>query len=197
MHPTIYSIYEEICTERHAGEPVLEIGAVPSEESLLNMKSLRHLTEKIGVNMDGSYSYQDFNILKENANDLSCFQDGQFATVLCNAVLEHDKCFWKTIAEIKRVTQSGGLIVIGTPGYTQFKLDKYLKHLAIKSPFLKRHVGVLINSTLTYHIHNAPGDYYRFSPQAFKEVFFEGLNEVQIQTVMMPPRIIGTGIKPD
>ena len=41
-----------------------------------------------------------------------------------------------------------------------------------------------------------PGDYYRFSEQAVREVFFEGMKEVEIRTVLVPPRIIGTGIRP-
>jgi hypothetical protein len=45
-------------------------------------------------------------------------------------------------------------------------------------------------------MHYYPGDYYRFSPQAFKEVFFEGMDAVEIRIILSPPRIIGWGIKP-
>jgi len=50
-------------------------------------------------------------------------------------------------------------------------------------------------ATITFEIHAAPGDYYRFSPQAFKEVLFDGMDAVEVRTIMLPPRIIGAGIK--
>ncbi len=53
----------------------------------------------------------------------------------------------------------------------------------------------LKDNTLTYRIHNAPGDFYRCSIQTFKEVFFEGFNEVKLETIMIPPSTIGYGFK--
>src|SRR5262245_31372980 len=100
MHPRTFKEFERICSTRRAGGRVLEIGAVPADYSLLCMKSIASATEKIGINLDGPYEYQDFTILKGNANAMDCFSDGQFDTVLCNAVLEHDPFFWKTLAEI-------------------------------------------------------------------------------------------------
>lgn len=44
-------------------------------------------------------------------------------------------------------------------------------------------------------MHATPGDYYRFSPQAFREVFFKGTDDVEVRTIMLPPRIIGAGTK--
>src|SRR5882757_9510429 len=113
MHPLMYQEYERICTERPIRGSVLEVGAVPSDLSLLGMKSLQHASSKIGIDLDGPHEYRDFKIVKGNANSMDCFQDNQFDAVLCNAVLEHDKYFWKTLQEIKRVTKPGGLIVIG------------------------------------------------------------------------------------
>jgi hypothetical protein len=82
---------------------VLEVGAVPSDACLLNMKSLASATEKVGADLEGPSEYKDFKILNANANCLNCFEDGRFDGVLCNAVLEHDKYFWKTVPEIKRL----------------------------------------------------------------------------------------------
>ena len=48
---------------------------------------------------------------------MAFFPDQRFDVVLCNAVLEHDRFFWETLAEIRRVTRAGGLVVIGTPGF--------------------------------------------------------------------------------
>ena len=81
MHPRVYRAFEAICSEREVGERVLEIGAVPDDSSLLNMRSLRGVREKIGLNLDGPYDYKDFRIVKGNANAMTCFEDGWFDTV--------------------------------------------------------------------------------------------------------------------
>ncbi len=124
MHPRIFQEFEKICSERSITGSVLEVGAIPSNDSLLSMKSLESATEKVGINLNGPHEFEDFRIYKGNANCMDCFEDERFEVVLCNAMLEHDKYFWKTVAEIKRVTKPGGLIVIGVPGYKYFKAEK-------------------------------------------------------------------------
>jgi len=94
---------------------------------LLCLDALENATEKIGLNIIGPYTYKDFTILQGNANNMDCFVDNTFDAVLCNAVLEHDKFFWKTVSEIYRVTKKGGVIVIGTPGYTRYHSEKKVK----------------------------------------------------------------------
>lgn len=199
MHPRIYQEFETICSERNISGSVLEIGALPSKTSLLCMKSLRNATKKVGVNLDGPHEFEDFTIKRQNANSMDCFEDESFDVVLCNAMLEHDKYFWKTIEEIKRVAKPGGLIVIGTPGYKYFKVEK-AKSILNKIPLIRRfnlnsYLNLFFRATITLQIHNYPGDYYRFSPQAFEDVFFDELNDVQIRSIMLPPRIIGMGTK--
>ena len=51
----------------------------------------------------------------------------------------------------------------------------------------------LFKGTTTLHIHNWPGDYYRFSPQCYREVLLEGMDNVHVYSVMIPPRIVGIG----
>lgn len=199
MHPRIYQEFEQICSKRHISGSVLEVGAIPSKMSLLCMKSLESATEKVGINLDGPHDFKDFRIHKGNANFMDCFEDNRFDVVLCNAMLEHDKHFWKTIAEIKRVTKPGGLIVIGTPGYKYLKIEK-VKSILRKIPLIRhlssnQYLNLFFSATITFQIHAAPGDYYRFSPQAFKEVFFEDIDDVEVRSVMLPPRIIGAGTK--
>lgn len=180
--------------EQNAGGRVLEIGAVPSDKSLLAMESLQNARSKSGINLDGPYEYRDFQILKGNANDMTYFEDETFDTVLSNATLEHDKFFWKSIAEIQRITKPGGLIVIAGPGYVKLASERFFaSKLLRKVPFLK----CITNSTLTFHVHRSPGDYYRFGLQAFEEVFFAGMVDVTVYPLMIPPRIIGYGVKPD
>jgi len=196
MHPAVFNVFEEICRAREIRGAVLEIGATPDDSTLLNLPSLAGAAEKIGINKTGGSRFQNFTILEVDANDMTCFPDRRFDAVLCNAVLEHDRFFWKTLAEIRRVVRVGGLVVIGTPGYRQLPFETKLRRwLARLSRFSGRPDGwPLQHSTLTLGVHNFPGDYYRFSEQTFREVFFAGMAEVVIRTVLVPPRIIGAGV---
>ncbi len=199
MHPRVFQEFERICAENEVSGSVLEVGAVPSNDSLLCMKALGNATEKIGLNLMESGRYMDFNIVKGNANHMASFENDRFDATLCNSVLEHDKFFWKTLSEMKRVTKPGGLIVIGTPGYSALKAEK-LKSYMRKIPLVRKlrwnqYLNMFFTATITFEIHNAPGDYYRFSPQAYKEVFFEGLQNVEVRSIMLPPRVIGVGTK--
>lgn len=198
MHPDQFQAFERICAERGAGGSVLEIGAVPSEDSLLCLGSLRTATRRVGVNLDGPSTYRDFAILKADANDLGCFRDGEFDTVLCNAVLEHDLFFWKALDEMRRVTRTGGLIVIGVPGFV--KPGPAGRSARIGLSFARvlfsRRVESLLVSTPVLRLHDCPLDYYRFSPRAVADLFMRGLDDVRIFCHMTPPRIIGSGIKP-
>ena len=200
MHRRVYEQFEKICTARNVSGRVLEIGATPDDSTLLCMRSLENATEKIGVNIDGPYTYRDFEILAGNANELTEFADGSFDLVLCNAMLEHDKWFYKTIAEIKRVTRSGGTIVIGVPSYRRVAPLETIQSIMGRLPLLKQWSAATrfdapFTATLTFKVHDWPGDYYRFSEQAVREVFFEGCRDVEICSVMSPPRLIGSGVK--
>ncbi|MDB6151290.1 MAG: hypothetical protein JWQ44_2738 [Chthoniobacter sp.] len=199
MHDEVYRQFERICSRRRAGGAVLEIGAVPSATTLLGLPSLKQATERIGINLDPPTQHEGFTILQANANQMGCFPDSRFDTVLCNATLEHDKFFWKTLAEIRRVAKPGALIVLGAPGYRQSRREKWAKRIVRNLPFIgrsmERQLRWLFASTPTLHVHNFPGDYYRFSPQTFWEVFFEGMHEIEVTSVLTPPRIIGAGRK--
>ena len=198
MHPRVFEEFERICKRRGAHGAVLEVGATPDGSTLLNMECLKGATLKIGINLDGPHTFRDFSIVKGDANDMAQFKGASFDTVLCNATLEHDKCFWKTIAEIRRVAKSGALIVIGTPGYVGSSLKGQIGGILNRVPLLSQLLGeeMLKGSTATLCVHNYPGDYYRFSEQAVRDVFFEGIGDVEIVSVMTPPRVIGAGIKP-
>jgi SAM-dependent methyltransferase len=211
VHPAVYRTFERVCAERGAGGDVLEIGAVPSKASLLNMRALAGAASKTGLNLDGPHCFGDYEIVQGNANDMACFEDGAFDTVLCNAVLEHDPFFWKTLGEIRRVTKSGGLVVIGAPGYRELWKDRLIRSQGEgggarggRESWLNalgrrlsawRLFDLLINVTPTFRVHNEPGDYYRFSPQAFRDVFFAGMRDARVRSVLIPPRLIGSGFK--
>jgi hypothetical protein len=76
-----------------------------------------------------------------------------------------------------RVLAPGGLLVLCVPGYAGER---------------ERDHG---RSTHTYRVHYR-FDYYRFSDQAVREVFFDGMEDVQVEAILEPPRILGHGFKP-
>ena len=50
-------------------------------------------------------------------------------------------------------------------------------------------------STPTFMFHSAPHDYWRFSEQAVREVFFEGMDCLALSQVLSPIRIVAVGSK--
>jgi len=199
MHPEQFKAFDRICAERRARGSVLEVGAVPSEASLLCLPSLEGAVRKVGINLEGPSSYRDFSILEADANDLRCFRDGEFDAVLCNAVFEHDLFFWKAFGEMLRVTRSGGLVVIGVPGFVKEPPSLWralIRRAPLLGTLLPRRWSSRIVSARVLAIHDCPSDYYRFSPQAVAGLLETGLNDVRVYSHMRPPRIIGSGIKP-
>ncbi len=200
MHQRVRREFEKICSVCHQPESVLEVGALPSQSTLLNLKVFNGVKNKVGINLNGPHTCDNFYIHKGNANNMDCFESESFDVVLCNALLEHDKCFWKTVDEIKRVTKPGGLIVLGAPGYEFYKIEN-LKYYLGKTPLVRmleknQFLNCMFTATITFQVHDAPGDYYRFSRQAFEEVLLAGLDDVDVHSVMLPPRMIGVGKKP-
>ena len=145
-------------------------------KSLLRCPGLAGL-DRYCLNLRPLESARGITAVQGNANDMGMFEDESFDLVISNATLEHDKHFWLSVAEMHRVLAPGGLLIIGTPGY-------------IENP--ARDHG---RATHTYRVHYH-FDYYRFSAQAFREVFFAGMEDVDVQSILQPPRIIGLGFKP-
>jgi SAM-dependent methyltransferase len=177
MHPKVQQKFYDILRATEV-QPrrALEVGGVMGPKSLLRGPGLAG-AERYCLNLVSMASRDGITTVTGNANDMSVFEDESFDLVLSNATLEHDKHFWLSLAEINRVLAPGGLLIIGTPGYT-------------KDP--ERDHG---KSTHTYRVHYR-FDYYRFSDQAFRDVFFEGMEDVVVETILAPPRIIGHGFKP-
>lgn len=157
-------------------ERALEVGGLMGENSLLRFPELAG-AERYCLNLVDMPSDGEITAVTGNANDMrDVFEDDHFDLILCSATLEHDKRFWLSVAEMKRVLRPGGLLVISVPGYVQ-------------DP--ERDRG---RATHTYRVHYS-FDYYRFSEQAVREVFFEGMRRVRVKPVMFPPRIFGHGYK--
>ena len=195
MHVQEFAEFERICAERARPGAVLEIGAMPSPDSLLCMRALARAEHKVGLNLEGPRRFRDFEIVRGNANAMTMFADASFDTVLANSVLEHDPRFWETLSEIRRVARPGALVVIGVPGYTAPAPWKRalgpLIGLPIVGSWLRR--TSLLAATPTLVVHRFPGDYYRFGEDAMRDVLLAGLDEVRVTTLMFAPRIIGSG----
>jgi hypothetical protein len=197
VHRQEYAAFERICRARGAGGAVLEIGAVPSQDSLLCMECLASATKKVGISLDGPFRCRDFDIVRGNANSMGCFPDQHFDTVLCSSAFEHDPFFWRTLAEMRRVAKRGALVVIGVPGYAEVRgCWRRTLRRAARMPGLRELTQGYLASTPTLVVHRYPGDYYRFSRQAVEEVLCAGLRDVQIHSHMMPPRFVASGIMP-
>jgi SAM-dependent methyltransferase len=201
MSPEVYNAFSTICQSESPQGPILEVGAVPGPESLLNIASISRVREKTGLNIESFPSEANIKMVTGNANHMDMFADSSFGCVLCNSTLEHDARFWKTLTEMRRVTRPGGLIIIGVPGFRGMGPP----FLAPPESFVGRTIRLLakitradalLASTSTLGEHFFPGDYYRFTEQAVMDVFLEGLVQKRCQWVMTPPRIIGWARKP-
>lgn len=205
MHPSVFQAFDDICRRSSAGGDVLEIGATPDPDTLLCLPSLSRAVSRTGINLElgrEGGEIAGMSILRMDANAMTAFADESFDTVLSNATLEHDPWFWKTLAEIRRIARPGALVVIGVPGYDAQPsgIGRSLLRVFGATPMLKNLLRdrreAIQAATPTLVVHNYPGDYYRFSVQAMREVLCAGLEDVRVETIMMPPRIIGYGFKP-
>jgi SAM-dependent methyltransferase len=210
MHPTVYRTFVGLFeAHRVLGNEILEIGAGSDpSQSLLSWFAQHHQgVHCVGIDLavrkppllDLPYELREMN-----ANDLSPFGTGTVDAVICNATLEHDKAFWATLAEVRRVLRRGGLFFVGVPGYpkTRMRVQQYaLRPLAggrlSRVPGLTglaerlRLSSLAVSPTLWYHA--TPRDYYRFSEDAVAEVFLEGMDCLEMTTVLRPVRIVAVG----
>lgn len=155
---------------------VLEVGGLVGKSSLLRFPELAE-TERTLINLSQKASKGGVRAVQGNSNDMREFADESFDLVMSNAVLEHDKYFWKSIGEMKRILKPSGLMIIGVPGFVELPTD----------------TG---QTTTTFKVHFSV-DYYRYSLQAVHEVFFENMDRVEHEVMLRPPRIIAWGCKPN
>lgn len=198
MHREMYRAYERLFSRLDFSGPVLEVGATPDSDSLLCLPAFRNF-ERVGLNLDGPHRYDGFEIVKGDAARMPRGWSSRFGLVACNAVLEHVKRPLDILDEIRRVTKPGGWIVIGVPGYKSYPaFERWQGRIGKLFPFIARHrtLNAVARMTPVFQVHNEPGDFYRYSDQWMREVAMEGLTNVEAFSVMLPPRLIGAGIKP-
>ena len=194
MHDRVHLQFRDLCRRYAVGGGVLEIGAVPDGSTLLALPELSGAKSRLGINLDGPASFGGFEIVGGNANAMP-FADGAFDLVLCNATLEHDPRFWLTLTEMRRVLRTDGIAMIGVPGYVR-GTSAWAKLAGVAGRLLRSAwLDGVAASTPVLLVHDFPGDYYRFSEQALREVLFEGFELLEQRAVMAPPRLIGVGRK--
>jgi SAM-dependent methyltransferase len=202
MHPLIFEEFDRICAGAGPFHRVLEIGVRPAEHPLLTLPSLAHARIKIGIDLGKGFRAEKFSVLQGNANHMDFFRDGAFDLILCNSMLEHDSRFWLTLREIRRVAKPGALLVFGVPGFSEMgrqpelKIARCLAWVPGIGSGWKNRVEALAASTPTLGLHAYPSDYYRFSEQAVREIFLEGLVRTETKQILNPPRMIGWGYLP-
>jgi SAM-dependent methyltransferase len=178
VHPKIMRRYHRII--RGTGvlpERALEVGGLMGEKSLLRFPELAG-AERYCLNLYKMPSEDGITAVKGNANDMrGVFRDNWFDLIVCSATLEHDKRFWLSVQEMRRVLKPGGLLIISVPGYIEDRENDRGR------------------STLTYRVHYK-FDYFRFSEQAVREIFFQGMERIRVEPYLTPPRIFGWGYKP-
>ncbi|MCA3126549.1 MAG: methyltransferase domain-containing protein [Rhodocyclaceae bacterium] len=169
MSPLVFSTFADTVERQlgdHALSAALEIGA--GGWILLSIPAFAQ-AHRVALNLR-------FNKLTDpleqtervigNSNAMD-FPDETFDCVMSCSAIEHDKYFWKSVAETRRVLENGGLSIVGAPVHMPLPTDKDY-------------------TTLTYARHGLAynADFYRFSEQAVREVFFEGYSEVTDEIIV-------------
>ena len=126
MSPEVFRQFAAIAASLFPGgsaSRVLEVGA--GGWTLLSMDCFTR-SQRVAVNLRfGALSEQlaACDLVVANGNALP-FMDGCFDCVMSSSALEHDKYFWSTAAEVRRVLRPGGAFIVGVPIYKTLPTDK-------------------------------------------------------------------------
>lgn len=168
MSPEVYARFAEVVARRLPAGPriVLEIGA--GGWTLLDIPEFatsRRFALNLRFDKPTPALLRTTRVIADG-NALP-FADASVDCVLSCSMLEHDRWFWRTTAEVRRVLRPGGLFVAGVPIYMTLPTDKD-------------------HTTVTYARHGLAynADFYRFSEQAVREVFFEGYEAVTDEVIV-------------
>ena len=169
--------------------PYLEIGADGPQHAVLNHPDFEGAPRDF-VSRRGGPAREGVTARVADANDLGAhFADGSFGTVLWINGLAHDKRFWRTLDEIRRVLAPGGTLIVVAPGFSKSAGQTGINITGQKG-------NAIADATLTYKVHDAP-DYWRLSPQGLRDAVLDGFAVREVRVMMMPPRLFGVATKPE
>lgn len=128
MDPAVYSfmkgIIEKTVSLKGAPRRVLEIGPSGNpDRTLLTLDCFKGSVRE-GISLGGHFAFAGVKVYKGSSNNMDMFEDGRFDMVISNAVLEHDRYFWKSVEEYKRVLATGGTLIVGVPGFVKSETPK-------------------------------------------------------------------------
>jgi SAM-dependent methyltransferase len=201
MHPRILREFQRLAKEYNTRGPYLEVDADLKGNTVTSgdwfSKEERHAvtstappqveTPQVETPQVELPRVNGITFHRGSAHDMrGLFEDKCFFTVISGAVLQHDKCFWLSLEEIKRVLAPGGVLMVAVPAFTKPKA---------RVQIINAKGNPIPNAAVTSGI-QAPPDYWRFSPQAVREVIFDDFEIKELRSFMMPPRVIGIGVKP-
>jgi SAM-dependent methyltransferase len=184
MSPQVAACFERVASEFFADRSprsALEIGA--GNKTLLSLPPFQR-SRRVALNMlpfnNPSPELARCELVVGNSNELSQFAEGEFDCIMSCSVLEHDKYFWRSVDEIRRILAPGGLFIVGVPIYMTLPTD-------------------MKNTTLTFRRHGLAynSDFYRFSEQCVREVVLDGMDLGQEVLVRRYPNpyFVASGIK--
>jgi hypothetical protein len=178
---------ERLITHYKAKGPILEIATdvhdlvVTSQEVLPGQP--RHV-----VGLGNRLERENVTFHDGDSHDMtSAFPDGAFGVVISNRAVPRDKKFWRTQDEIRRVLAPGGLLILVAPCFSVVPNDAGVVVVGAKG-------NPVDTVTITRKINGSP-DFWRISPQAVKNVLFDGFEIKEVHVKLMPPNVFGVGVK--
>lgn len=183
MTPEVHGAFEALVGSAFTSPPraVMEVGA--SHKTLLDIamfQNSRRVALNIAFDAKSRKKLSGYELLEASGNAIP-LASGSFDCIVSSSTLEHDRAFWKTVGEVERLLQPGGVFIVGVPIYTDLPTDMF-------------------HSTLTFALHGKRynADFYRFSEQAVREVLLGGLALIAETIVSRypAPYMIAAGRKP-
>jgi hypothetical protein len=167
--------------------PVLEI-AKDVDDLIVTSKDLFSDQPRHVMGLGSKVELDDITFHDGDTHDMtSQFADGSLGVVISNRVLPRDKKFWRTQDEIRRILAPGGLLILVAPCYSVVPNEAGVIAVGRKG-------NPVDTVTVTQKINGAP-DFWRISPQAVKNVLFDGFEIREVQVKMVPPNVFGVGVK--
>ena len=127
MSPKVYKAFARIIMEHYRGRQmprkVLEIGA--SAWTLLTIGAFEK-ARRVALNVEFPNISPQLEKceLVVGSSWKTDFNNGEFDCVLSCSTFEHDKYFWMSLLEIRRIISVGGFMVVGVPVYMKLPTDR-------------------------------------------------------------------------